>query len=185
VVVQQSDQELIEGIRTGSTVAFEKLMKRYERLVYRISFAYTGGQEDSLDVTQNVFLKVYEKLESFRGTGTFKAWLMRITHNENIDWARSHARYRKHDELTAENAPSYEAGQESRFEQSETRRRLMKQLTQLGSRQREAIMLRYFEGMSIREISSIMDCTEGTTKSLLFRSLQALRGRMVPQGSES
>jgi RNA polymerase sigma-70 factor (ECF subfamily) len=179
------DQALVEEIRRGSTVAFEELMTRYERLVYRISFAYTGSQEDSLDVTQNVFIKVYERLQSFRGVGTFKAWLMRITHNENIDWARRHARYRKHDELTTENAPPCDPGQEHDLVQSESRSRLMKELMALNSRQREAMMLRYFERMSISEISSILSCTEGTTKSLLFRGLRALRGRMVPQGSES
>jgi RNA polymerase sigma-70 factor (ECF subfamily) len=185
VTVVDSDQVLIEEIRAGSTGAFEKLMKRYERLVYGISYVYTGDQEDSLDITQNVFLKVYEKLESFRSVGTFKAWLMRITHNENIDWTRSHARYRKHDELTAENAPSYEAGQESELARTESRRRLMSEMLHLNSRQREAVMLRYFGRMSIREISSMLNCTEGTTKSLLFRSLEKLRGRMVHQGSES
>jgi len=182
--VRDSDQELIEEIRAGSEGAFEELMNRYERLVYRISFIYTGDREDSLDITQNVFIKVYRKLESYRGTGAFKAWLMRITHNENIDWSRSHARYRKHDELTVENAPQLEARQESEASQSENRGRLMRELLGLNPRQREAVMLRYFERMSIREISSILDCTEGTAKSLVFRALERLRGRMVPQGSE-
>ena len=179
-----SDQELIEEIRAGSDGAFERLMNRYERLVYRISFVYTGDQEDSLDITQNVFIKVHQKLESFRGSGTFKAWLMRITHNENVDWSRRHSRYRRHDELTIENSPSHEALQESELAQNENRDRLMRELPHLSPRQREAVMLKYFERMSIREISSILDCTEGTAKSLLFRGLEKLRGRMVPQGSE-
>lgn len=185
MTVGDSDQALIEEIRAGSTVAFEKLMNRYERLVYRISYVSAGNQEDALDITQNVFLKVYEKLESFRGVGSFKAWLMRITHNENIDWARSHARFRRHDELTDENSPSHEPGQESELAQSETRRRLMDEMVHLNPRQRDAVTLRYFGRMSIAEISVVLDCTEGTTKSLLFRSLEKLRGRMVHQGSES
>jgi RNA polymerase sigma-70 factor (ECF subfamily) len=185
VRVERTDQALIEETRAGSAAAFEELMSRYERLVYKIGYGYTGDQEESLDVTQNVFLKVYERLGSYRGTGPFKAWLLRIAHNEGIDWVRRHARFRDREELVAGNVPSYEAGQESELVQSESRRGLLNELRHLNPRQRQAVMLRYFEKMSLREISLILNCTEGTARSLLFRGLERLRGRMIPRWSKS
>jgi RNA polymerase sigma-70 factor (ECF subfamily) len=183
--VEQSDLALIEETRAGSSAAFDMLMSRYERLVYKVSYGYTGNQEDSLDVTQNVFIKVYQKLDSFRGTGSFKSWLLRITRNEGIDWTRRHAREKDQEELVPERGPTYEASQLSDVARREHREELMKSVSSLNPKQREAVVLRYFEGMSIREISSVLGCSEGTTKSHLFRGINKLRDLMVPEWSES
>ncbi len=183
--MEQSDQALIEDVRTGSTRAFEEIMKRYQRLVYAVCLAYTRTPEDALDMTQDVFVKVYEKLGSFRGTGTFKAWLLRITHNEGLNWVRSCARRGDHRELTPVNSPRVEASQDSDLTQQETLDILRKALLHLNPRQRQAVMLRYFEKTSIGEIASILGCTDGTAKNILFRSLRKLRDHLVPHWRES
>lgn len=185
VMLEDSDRALIEEIRVGSHNAFEEVMRRYERLVYVTSFAYAGSREDALDITQNVFVKVYERIGSFRGTGTFKAWLLRITHNESLNWVRGHSRNGDHDELTQANAPGSEAGQEADLLQRERWHRLRKALLHLNPKQRQAVTLRYFERMSISEIASVLGCTEGTAKNILFRSLRKLRHQLVPHWRES
>lgn len=180
-----SDQALIDRTRAGSTAAFDALMCRYQELVYRISFGYTGNQDDSLDVTQNVFIKVYQRLDSFKGSGSFKGWLLRIARNESIDWIRHCARDRQSEELTNSNTPSYDPAQEVEMYRSENRDKLIGAMGKLSPKQRDAVVLRYFQNMSIREISTILGCSEGTTKSILFRSIQRLRNLTVPQWSES
>lgn len=183
VTVEQSDLALIEETRAGSSAAFDVLMSRYERLVYKVSYGYTGNQEDSLDVTQDVFIKAYQKIDSFRATGSFKAWLLRIARNEGVDWTRRHARERNLEELVPEKHPAIDAPQVSDVTRREHREQLMRSVSNLNPSQRQAVVLRYFEGMSIREISSVLGCSEGTTKSHLFRGISKLRDMVVPQWS--
>jgi len=94
-----ADQTLVEEVQDGSSVAFEQLMHRYERLVFKVAYGYIGGREGALDVTQNVFLKVHSNLSAFRGKGSFKGWLMRITVNESLNYNRSQKRHQGHDEI--------------------------------------------------------------------------------------
>jgi RNA polymerase sigma-70 factor (ECF subfamily) len=185
VNVEHSDLELIEEIRAGSTVAFDVLMTRYERLVYKVSFGYTADQEDSLDVTQDVFFKVYRKLDSFSAKGSFKAWLLRIAHNECIDWLRRHSKDRFREELTEATLPTDAIARRSDQAAVDQRRHIASALAHLSPKQRQAIIMRYFQSLSIREISSVLGCSEGTAKSLLFRSIRILRDRTVPQWSRS
>jgi RNA polymerase sigma-70 factor (ECF subfamily) len=184
-MAEEREDALIADMRTGSAAAFEDLMKRYEGLVYRTCYGYTRDRDDALDVTQEVFVRVYEKIDSFRGTGSFKGWLLRITHNESLNWIRGRARHGEHDRLTEANAPGLEARQEADLSQQEDLDLIGAALLHLNPKQRKALTLRYFERMPIREIASRLDCTEGTARNILFRSLQKLRDRMVPHWRET
>lgn len=185
VILEQGDQALVEEVRAGSTVAFEEIMKRYQRLVYATCLAYAATPDDALDMTQDVFVKVHEKIGSFRGSGTFKAWLLRIAHNQGLNWVRSRARHGDLRELTPGNSPEVAASQDSDLMQQERWDLLRKALLCLNPKQRQAVMLRYFGGTPVREIASILDCTEGTAKNILFRSLRKLRNHLVPDRRES
>jgi len=174
-----SDEDLVEEIRAGSQVAFGVLMQRYERLVYRIGYYYARQPENAMDITQNVFLKTYQKLELFEGSGSFKAWLTRIAHNESASWLRKNRRYQDDVELNAVNAPNLQPVQDSELTRREYRELLLDEMRELNPRQQTAISLRYFEEMSIREIAEVLECTDGVVKSILFRSLEKLRNRMT------
>ena len=176
---QFSDEDLIEEIRAGSQVAFGALMQRYERLVYRIGYYYARQPENAMDITQNVFMKTYQKLDLFKGTGSFKAWLTRIAHNESASWLRKSRRYRDDVELTPFNTPDLKPVQDDEVARKEHRELLMNEIRELNPRQQMAISLRYFEDMSIREIAAVLECTDGVVKSILFRSLEKLRNRMT------
>jgi RNA polymerase sigma-70 factor (ECF subfamily) len=183
--VEQSERTLIREVSAGSAGAFEELMKNYERLVYRTCLSYTGDRDDALDVTQEVFVKVYERIASFRGSGSFKGWLLRIAHNESLNWIRSRTRHGEHYELTAANSPELEAPQESDLMKRQSRDLIAEALLRLNPKQRRALTLRYFERMSISEISSLLGCTQGTTKNILFRSLRKLRDQLALDWGES
>ena len=182
------DEELLEEVRAGSTRAFDEIMKRYQRLVYAACFPFAADAEDALDMTQDIFVKVYERIGSFQGTGTFRAWLLRIVHNDGLNRVRHrvrHAEHADHDELTPANEPAVEPNQDSELALQESRDLLRSALLDLSPRQRQAVTLRYFERMPIQEIASILDCTDGTAKNLLFRSLQKLRSHLAPEWRES
>jgi RNA polymerase sigma-70 factor (ECF subfamily) len=184
-MVEPGDHILIEEVRGGSTGAFEEIMKRYQRLVYATCIAYARSREDALDITQNVFVKVYEKVDSFRGSGSFKAWLLSIAHNEGLNWIRNNARHRDHAEPTPANSPEVAPSQESDLLKQERWELLREALLHLNPRQRQAVVLRYFESTPIREIASTLDCTEGTAKNILFRSLRKLHHHLVPHRRET
>jgi RNA polymerase sigma-70 factor (ECF subfamily) len=184
-MAEENERALIAEIRAGSAGAFEDLMKQYQGQVYRTCFGYTRNRDDALDVTQEVFVKVYERIDSFSGSGSFKGWLLRITHNQSLNWIRARARHGEHDRLSEANAPGMEAGQEVDLSRQENRDLIEAAMLHLNPKQRKALTLRYFERMSISEIASLLECTEGTARNILFRSMQKLRDRMVPHWRET
>jgi RNA polymerase sigma-70 factor (ECF subfamily) len=174
-LVHLSDEALVDEVNSGSTLAFAVLMKRYEKLVYRIAFCHAKNQDCALDITQNVFLKAHQKLDTYSGSGLFKSWLLRIAYNESISWFRRHKDERITEELTPLNTPALRAVQVDEIARDESRNILLGELKKLSSKQQLAVSLRYFEGFSLREIAAVIDCTEGAVKSILFRSLEKLR----------
>lgn len=176
--MQFSDEALIEETRSGSKSAYGRLMERYERLVFSVSVSYVRNSDDALDITQDVFLRVYQKLDLYRGDGTFKAWLVRIAHNESISWLRRQKRNQDIDELTPDMAPSVGPEQEIRVVKDERWKMLLDEIGHLNPKQRMALTMRYFQEMPIREIAGVMECSEGNVKSLLFRGVDKLRNQM-------
>jgi RNA polymerase sigma-70 factor (ECF subfamily) len=173
-----SDQELVGEIRSGSNVAFEQLMRRYRRLVYRVAYGFTRDGESAMDVTQNTFLKAHARLGSWRGEGDLKNWIARIAANEAMNWKRSE---RRHPTCELDEAVFLQPDppQEEKLHEREIHQALHKSLSSLNPRHRLAVVLRYFQGMSTREISAVLECSEGTARNILFRSLRKLRTTMA------
>lgn len=178
-----SDQDLIDETRLGSSPAFDALMQRYERLVYSVALSYTRERESALDVTQEVFFKVYRKLASYRGDAPFRIWLLRIAGREATNWLRKHRRSREADELPpdllAPQGTGGTASPEERLALEKDALLLRSGIERLPMRQRLAVTMRYFEGMHLREVAAVLGCTEVMGKNLLYRGLQRLREEMA------
>ncbi len=173
-----SDRDLVREIRSGSSVAFERLMRRYGRLVHRIAFGFTGDRESAMDIAQDTVLKVHARLGEWREEGDLRNWIARIAANEAMNWCRS-ARRHPTCELDDDVFARPESPQEERFLKRETHEALHRSLSALSPRQRLAVVLRYFQGMSSREIGAVLDCSEGTARNILFRSLRKLQSVLV------
>ena len=173
----KSDMELVEAVRGGDLGAFDELMRRYERLVYRVAISFVSTPENAFDVTQTVFLKAFRGLGGFRSEANLKTWLLRITHNESVNWLRSSSSkeeaHEPVDEL-AEVLPGRDS-QEADLLDRERREQLERAMGTLNERYRLAVVLRYFQGLDIAEISAVLGCSEGVTKNILFRSVRSLR----------
>lgn len=169
-----SDRELAAEILSGSSVAFETLMHRYERLVYRVAFGWTGSRESALEIVQETFLAVHSRLGSYRGEGELKSWIARIAANAAMNRARGE-RLRSAEALDEAAIPSVPAAQEMALAERERSGALHRSLDALPPRQRTAVVLRYFEEMPIHDIAIALECNEGTARSILFRSLVKLR----------
>ena len=141
---QLDDLTLIDETLGGSDAAFELLMRRYERLVFKLCYSFTRDRDDALDVTQEVFVRAYEKLSTYRGGGSFKGWLMRLAHNVNLTWIRSRRRDAGREEISPANAPPIAARQETDLLRREERELILGELERLSARQALAVNLRYF-----------------------------------------
>ena len=179
--MQFSDEALIVEIRSGSKSAYGQLMERYERLVFSIAVSVVRNTDDALDISQNVFLKAYQKLDLYTGKGAFKAWLARIAHNESISWLRQQRRHEDIDDLTPNIAPSVAPDQELQVVKDERWKILSAEIGRLNPKQQIALTMRYFQGMPIRDIAGVLECSEGNVKSLLFRGVDKLRNQLRAQ----
>ena len=182
--MDQSDEILIQETLDGSLSAFDKLMVRYQQLVFKVAYSFGGNRDNALDISQTVFFKVWEKLHTFRSESSFKSWLLRIAYNEGINWTQSPRNRRDLHEQLDDSADYHasEAAQESKLLQIEQRRILDRGLSSLNNRYRTAILLRYSHEMSIREIAGVLQCSETMTKNILFRSIRNLKKALVQAG---
>jgi RNA polymerase sigma-70 factor (ECF subfamily) len=176
-----SDQDLIADALGGRMEAYDELMERYQRFVYKLAYGYTKSHEGALDLTQTIFLRVYRKLHSFRNRSHFKTWLVRVACNEGVSWVRANRRHREGREALDELEAVLEdaADQEEEQVRREHRARLLGGLSSLGDRYRTALELRYFHELSIREVASVLGCSEGTAKNVLFRGVRRLRQQVA------
>jgi len=189
--VQKDDSTLVTEVRHGSHTAFEQLMERHQAQVYRVAYSYTRNSEQALDITQNVFIKVYENLHKFRGDSQFKTWLLRITGNESQNWLKKNFRFRSFRSFRSYRSYQHEddmepliniektgPNQEEELMNSENRTLLLRSLYELNTRHRLVVILRYFENYSIKDIAEVLHCSDGMVKNILFRSLQKMKNNL-------
>ena len=149
-------------------------MRRYQRLAHRIAYGFTRDPDDAMEVVQETFLKVHERLGTWRGEGEVRSWIARIASNEAMNFARA-ARRRDARELEPARRRAGEPPQHADLVRRESREALHRSLALLPPRQRQAVVLRYFEGMPAREIGAVLECSEETARNTLLRSLRKLR----------
>jgi len=176
-VASSLDQDLpiIERCLKGDEAAWEHLIKSYTRHVYALCYRFTGSGSEAQDLTQEVFLRVFSTLRSFRaGQGTFAVWLTRLARNLLIDHYRRSKLQRLSDPLE-EQLPKLEdqAHAASRTDHllagREASEVLQTALAKLSPELRETVILRDLQGLEYREIAAVLKVPEGTVKSRLNR----------------
>lgn len=174
--MEKPDNELINETLAGNLQSFDSLMIRYQEFVYSIAYGFGKTKENSLDITQDIFLKVYKKMNTFKENSTFKTWLGKVAYNEGVNWSKKNKKFLHHDDaedLKSEIAEFH--NQEDQMLVSENKTLLLRSLFELNTKYRLAVVLRYFENLSIKEIAKSLNCSEGVVKNMLFRSIQKLK----------
>jgi RNA polymerase sigma-70 factor (ECF subfamily) len=170
----QPDEELVIKAKAGDIGAFEELVDRHSDVVFRVA-ARTVGREDAQDVSQDAFLRALSRIDSYRGQGSFRAWLLQITHNTALN-AATRKRAEPVEELPEPGGPAPQpaAGGErepaTRLEREERRRRLELKLRGLRMEHRTVLVLRDVEGLSYEEIADITETPLGSVKGRLNRA---------------
>lgn len=176
--------ELIEQTLSGEHQSYDALMIRYQKLVFSIAYSICKTYENAMDITQEVFLKAYHKLNMFKGNSSFKTWIAKISYNESINWQKKNSKYDDYEDLhQLEFKIFIDPNQEDEVLAKENKAILLRCLFELNTKYRLAVILRYFENHSIKEIANSMNCSEGVVKNMLFRSIQKLKKNILSMQS--
>ncbi len=174
-MTEQTDLQLIESFRGGNDQAFNQLVIRYQQRVYWAARRILGSHEDADDAVQEVFLRVYRKLHTFRGSSEFFTWLYRIAINVSLNASRKRkiGDFFNLDALH-ERQPAEREDPESILIRGQERALLDRAVARLPEKQKAVFMMRYHEGMKFDEIASMLGRSVGGVKSNFFHALRKI-----------
>jgi len=183
----EAEAVLIRRAAEGDRAAFSSLVETHRRRVYFLARDLCGNCEDAEDLAQEVFVKLYRSLHSFRGAARLSTWLHRITLNTYIDQRRSRAWKEKlqtvdleeHTPASTHTNPGVASAPETFTLNQQVLGHVDTALDVLSPRERAAFVLRHFRDTPISEIASSMQIRQGTVKSLLFRGVRKLQGSLA------
>ncbi len=170
------DIGLIKLSVAGNREAFAHLVKRHYMTVYKASYRWCGIREDAEDIAQEVFIKLAQKLKTFRHQSSFKTWLYRITANTAKDFQRKHAVKR-----TYETTFAFELGSSNPTPPGDEHLdavRLYKAIAKLPEKQKSAVLLVFAEGLNHREAAQALNCSETTVSWRIFQARKRLKQLM-------
>jgi RNA polymerase sigma-70 factor (ECF subfamily) len=175
----------IQRIAEGDAEAFEIITTRHRDNVFRTAWRMTNNFDDAMDVTQEVFIRVFYALRSWKGRVRFSTWLNRIVCNTAIDYIRRQRRSSRYTERALENVSSDDASPEiqtaqpaaalTNAELNELRQILHEAISRLSGQQRRCFVLRHYQELSIKEIADSIGCSQGSVKQHLYRAMIRLR----------
>lgn len=182
------DQALIAQVLAGNLSAFEELVRRYDRRIYRVTLAITQNKEDAEDAMQDAFLKALANLAQFEGASRFATWLTRIAVNEALQRLRRRGRFESLDEpvetgdaLVPQQIEDWRDNPEQLYAKEELRDLLEKTIGSLPPIYRTVFVLRDVEHMSNEETASALGLTVPAVKSRLLRARLMMRDRLSRQ----
>lgn len=168
----------------GETSARHALYERYREFVFRAAFRFTGNEADARDIAQDVFVALFTRAAAFSPQGKFTTYLWRVVANRCLnERAKRQLRLEVPDSEAALNAlPELpERAPDRLLEQRQVQERVRRAIVALPERQRLAVVLSRFEGLSYEEIAAALDCSVSSVESLLFRARQGL-AKSLAQG---
>src|SRR5271170_5236674 len=181
------DLDLVHASKNGDVAAFEQLVKRYDRKLFRIAQSVTHNREDSQDAVQETFLKAYQHLAEFRGDSQFSTWLIRITLNQSLMKLRKQRAIREvsldedfqadGDTLPME-VVDWAPNAEELYSVSELRNILIKNIEDLQPILRTVFVLQDLEGLSTDQTAEVLNLSQSAVKSRLWRARLQLRERL-------
>jgi RNA polymerase sigma-70 factor (ECF subfamily) len=183
-----TDGELIVKALSGREDGFEELVRRYQRPITNYVYRMLGNYDASLDVTQEIFIKVYNSMARYCPDYKFSTWLYKISHNAAIDYMRRHSIHEQSLEVENEDGvyqvqfESKRPSPEQERERSEWREEIDTVVKKLPTGYRELIVLRHTQDLSYDEIAEITNLPLGTVKNRLFRAREMMREILVGRG---
>jgi RNA polymerase sigma-70 factor (ECF subfamily) len=176
---REAEREAIEACRRGEREAFDRLVVRYQRDVYRLCYRYVNNHEDANDLAQEAFLKAWKAIRRFRGESAFSTWLYRIAVNACLSF-RAARRPATQDLPEALRDPL--PGAAALVERGDEARRVRSAVQRLPAKQRATLILKVYHELTHEEVAAVLGSTVGTVKANLFHALGNLRRLMAEEG---
>lgn len=179
-------QSFLHKIKQGDREAFQMLVHCYQRKVFQLAYSYLRNKEDAMDIVQETFLRVHQKIDLFREEKNFQNWLLQITRNICIDFYRKSfgkrgGRY-LHENI--EDANISNDSDHERIYSADIKRIFSECVEKLSERQRMVFVMKHFNNLDYKEIAQILDVALGTVKSLHFKAVQNMKILMTPMLGE-
>jgi len=180
----QDEQVLVDRISSGDSTAFQEFVDRYKKKIYYIAYDITGDHDDAEDVSQEVFIKVFRSLKTFRRNAKISSWLYQISVNTSIDLLRkkSSKPEKSMDDIERadiqENLPgssTHAQNPEQRAEDFIIQNHISEALQKVSPKERSVFVMRHYNELKIREIAEILKVSQGTVKALFYRATRKLR----------
>lgn len=180
----ENEQVLVDRISSGDSVAFQEFVERYKKKIYYIAYDITGDHDDAEDVSQEVFIKVFRSLKTFRRNAKISSWLYQISVNASIDLLRkkSSKPEKLMDDIERadiqENLPgssTHAQNPERSAEDFIIQNHISQALQKVSPKERSVFVMRHYNELKIREIAEILNVSPGTVKALFYRATRKLR----------
>jgi len=182
--MSHDEKALIKEAQRGNILAFESLVKKYDRHVLQLAYNMVNNTQDAEDIYQEVLVRVYKNLHRFEFKSEFSTWLYRVVVNYCINFQKKSRRLKTYyidnefqngDENWKKSVKSEEQNPEEFFLNLELSREIETALQQLSPKQKSVFVLRHYHGHKLKEIAEIIKCSEGTVKNYLFRATQKMQ----------
>ncbi len=187
-----NDEELVEAAKNGQLDAFEELVARHRDKIYARAFSMMRNEDEAVDVSQEAWVKGWQRLGQFHGESSFATWMTRITINLCLDQLRKRKRQRTEslEEMTEESGgverqmPAVTVNPTERLERAELRKKIDEALGQLTHEHRTVLVLHEFEEMEYKEIARTVGCSIGTVMSRLFYARRRMAALLADKKEE-
>lgn len=186
-----SDSVLLEKFKKGDEESFRKLVEKYQSKVYSIALAMVKDKTEAEDIMQDIFIKVYRSLDNFKGKSKFYTWLYRITINTCINHLNQNKKTNTISLFSSEDREKYQVQinktslfpEESKspfeiLQNQELEEKIKLAIDSLPLELKQVFLLREIDDLSYKEMAKILNCSEGTIKSRLFRARDKLREKI-------
>ena len=178
-----TEQQIIQEILEGNSSKFKLLVEKYQNMVFRTTIGFVHNKEDAEDLTQDVFIRVFQSLKTFNGDAEFSTWLYRITVNTSINHlnkikSRGLLHFAEDILQNIFNMASDDKNPQQQMEQTERDEAIRKAIDALPEKQRTAFVLSKYDDLTQKEIAAIMQSTEGSVEQLLQRAKSSLQNKL-------
>jgi RNA polymerase sigma-70 factor (ECF subfamily) len=180
------ESEFISDLKKGKEAAYRLLVRRFQERLIHLAYGITLDREESAEIVQEVFIKVYKNIHAFRGDSTLYTWLRKITVNQALNWKRKWKRRFKWRHQSLEKEEIYDRVEQQEDTENpevsymdwELKKILEKELNALPEDARMVLVLKELEGFSYEEIAKMLNIKKGTVSSRIFNARQKLKANL-------
>ncbi len=172
---------LVKRIREGDRDAFQELVRAHQQKVFQLAYAFFGNREDALDIVQETFLRLHQKIGTYREGWPLHGWVLQIAKNICVDFFRRNAGRRKFEAgVDPEDLQIPAEERDSARRTSDLKDLLSRSIRLLADRQRTVFIMRHCQEYAVDDIARMLNISPGTVKSLHFKAVRNLKNRLSP-----